>query len=334
MSVTVGKYVRYRPTSLVRSFRSAIAAWAPMKKSGSVVVGDAPAPDGLPAGAVRRCRRATCPMRRWMRFCRPRLARMLAREHGLAVTLWIDAPAALVQRAHVEPDLFVQWMGPAGTSCELHRFDAATGGSFDYTIHGGGQGFRFVGSYHEVSPGRIVHTWEYLGDPGRPTLETLAFVDLPGGRCRVEGTSVYTSVGHCSEMADFDETQIREFVARWFSGDKQQRKRRDLFLAELDKAESEGLRELARVPLLLALLCLGFEETLKLSSRRVELYEEALDALLKKWDSGRNIRRDEVYHELTLKRKEGMLAEIAAGTFDRAEYFNCPTGAAPVEASP
>ena len=117
-----------------------------------------------------------------------------------------DAPAALVQRAHVEPDLFVQWMGPAGTSCELHRFDAATGGSFDYTIHGGGQGFRFVGSYHEVSPGRIVHTWEYLGDPGRPTLETLAFVDLPGGRCRVEGTSVYTSVGHCSEMADFDES--------------------------------------------------------------------------------------------------------------------------------
>lgn len=120
------------------------------------------------------------------------------------------------------------------------------------------------------------------------------------------------------EMADFDQAQIRQFVARWFGGDD---KRRDLFLAELDKRESEGLRELARVPLLLALLCLGFEETLKLSTRRVELYEEALEALLKKWDAGRNIRRDEVYRELTLKRKEGMLAQVAAETFDRAEYF-------------
>lgn len=51
------------------------------------------------------------PTARWDLFCRVvdnygdagvcwRLARILAREHGLAVTLWIDAPAAL---AHVDP---------------------------------------------------------------------------------------------------------------------------------------------------------------------------------------------------------------------------------------
>jgi uncharacterized repeat protein (TIGR03837 family) len=51
------------------------------------------------------------PTARWDIFCRVvdnygdagvcwRLARILAREHGLAVTLWIDAPAAL---AHVDP---------------------------------------------------------------------------------------------------------------------------------------------------------------------------------------------------------------------------------------
>ena len=123
------------------------------------------------------------------------------------------------------------------------------------------------------------------------------------------------------EMADFNEGQIREFVVKWFSGDDKQRERRDLFLSELDKAESEGLRELARVPLLLALLCLGFEETLKLSSRRAELYQEALDALLRKWDAGRNIQRDEIYRGLSPKRKEQMLAQVAAETFDRAEYF-------------
>lgn len=119
-------------------------------------------------------------------------------------------------------------------------------------------------------------------------------------------------------MADFDEAQIREFVAKWFGETDE---RRELFLADLEKSESEGLRELARVPLLLALLCLAFEDTLKLSQRRVELYEEALDALLKKWDSGRNIRRDEVYRELSLKRKAQMLARVAAETFKEAEYF-------------
>ena len=139
--------------------------------------------------------------------------------------------------------------------------------------------------------------------------------------CRLAAND-YSFTGYTYvEMADFAPEQIREFVAKWFSGDDQRRERRDLFLAELEKPESEGLWELARVPLLLALLCLAFEDTLKLSQQRAELYDEALDALLKKWDAGRNIRRDEVYRELTTKRKEGMLAQIAAETFDRAEYF-------------
>lgn len=136
--------------------------------------------------------------------------------------------------------------------------------------------------------------------------------------CRLAATN-YTFQNYVYvEMADFNADQIRGFVTKWFSGDE---KRRELFLSELQTSESKGLRELARVPLLLALLCLGFEETLKLTSRRVELYEEALDALLKKWDSSRKIRRDESYRELSLKRKEQMLAQVAAETFDRAEYF-------------
>eukprot|EP01041_Mallomonas_annulata_P033162 gene33163-55747_t len=98
-------------------------------------------------------------------------------------------------------------MGPRGTSCSVERFDATTGGAFRYTIGaGGGAGYTFFGSYHEVAPGRIVHTWEFEGDPGRPTFETLRIVPLADGRCALEGTSVYTSVEHCAEMLDFDES--------------------------------------------------------------------------------------------------------------------------------
>ena len=130
-----------------------------------------------------------------------------AGDRALTFRREFDAPIDLVFRAHVDPALFARWIGPAGTSCRLDRFDASTGGSFDYTIGGGSSSFRFFGSYHEVAEGeRIVHTWEFAGDPGRPTLETLAFSALPGGRTRLDGRSLYGTVEHCDEMFEFDQS--------------------------------------------------------------------------------------------------------------------------------
>lgn len=110
------------------------------------------------------------------------------------------APAAHVQRAHTEADLFVRWMGPRGTTVSLDRFDAVTGGAFRYVVEAANGGsWAFHGSYHEVVPGRIVHTWEYDDDPGA-TLETLTFVDLGGGRSAIEVVSTYTSKKACDAM--------------------------------------------------------------------------------------------------------------------------------------
>lgn len=120
------------------------------------------------------------------------------------------------------------------------------------------------------------------------------------------------------EIADFTERQIQKFVGNWFRKDKETR---DKFLVVFVREDNKGLRDLARTPLLLTLLCLAFNETLTFPQRRVEIYEEALDALLKKWDSSRRIRRDEVYRKLSLGHKENMLARIAAETFERNEYF-------------
>ncbi len=110
------------------------------------------------------------------------------------------ASAALVQRAHTEQELFGQWTGPAGTTVRFDRFDAVTGGAFRYVVGASdGGGWAFRGSYHEVVPGRIVHTWEFEGDPGA-TLETLNFVDLGGGRSAIEVVSTYTSKEACDAM--------------------------------------------------------------------------------------------------------------------------------------
>jgi hypothetical protein len=125
------------------------------------------------------------------------------------------------------------------------------------------------------------------------------------------------------ELADFTPKQIETFVGNWFrnqEGEKDEETSKR-FLAEFEREDNAGLRDLARTPLLLTLLCLSFNETLTFPQRRVEIYKEALDALLKKWDSSRKIKRDDVYRKLSLGHKENMLARIAAETFEKNQYF-------------
>jgi hypothetical protein len=140
--------------------------------------------------------------------------------------------------------------------------------------------------------------------------------------CRLAASDYTFEAFDYVEIADFTENQIQTFVGNWFrkEGEKDE-ETRDRFLVEFKKADNKGLRDLARTPLLLTLLCLAFNETLTFPQRRAEIYEEASDALLKKWDSTRRIKRDEVYSKLSLGHKKNMLSCIAAETFERNQYF-------------
>jgi predicted NACHT family NTPase len=119
------------------------------------------------------------------------------------------------------------------------------------------------------------------------------------------------------EVADFDDRQIADFADKWFQA-KDPIKAKE-FPQEL-KANA-GLKELATNPLLLTLLCLVFEEGGRFPANRAELYKEGLDVLLKKWDSKRNIKREEVYKQLSLQRKEDLLSQVAYMTFANNDYF-------------
>lgn len=111
-----------------------------------------------------------------------------------------NAPATLVQRAHIDPELFRAWMGPRGTTLRLERFDATTGGAFRYVVEApNGSSWSFRGSYHAVQDGLIVHTWEYEAEPGA-TLETLRFYDLAEDRSALEVISTYTSRTACDAV--------------------------------------------------------------------------------------------------------------------------------------
>lgn len=121
------------------------------------------------------------------------------------------------------------------------------------------------------------------------------------------------------EIADFNRVQQKRVINQWFCDDAEKRKR---FLRDWRSPRQRGLRDIGKTPLLLALICLTYDETLEFPARRVDLYKEALEALLKKWDSSRNIRRDDFYKNIPLARKEHLLEEIAARTyFEKAQVF-------------
>jgi len=120
------------------------------------------------------------------------------------------------------------------------------------------------------------------------------------------------------EVADFNDSQIADFVKKWFVC-KKDKVKGEQFLKKLE--DDAPIRELATSPLLLTMLCFSFEDTGNFPTNRSELYENGLDVLLKKWDVKRNIQRDEVYKKLSLKRKEDLLSQIAKTTFEAGNYF-------------
>jgi predicted NACHT family NTPase len=120
------------------------------------------------------------------------------------------------------------------------------------------------------------------------------------------------------EIADFNEMQQGQFIGKWFSLEPIKLSQ---FNEQWSKPENNKIHDLARTPLLLTLICLSFGETLQFPKRRVDLYSEAVDALLKKWDSSRAIIRGDIYKQLELTRKKQLLSFVAYNTFVREEYL-------------
>ncbi|MBD0359994.1 MAG: NACHT domain-containing protein, partial [Nitrososphaeraceae archaeon] len=115
------------------------------------------------------------------------------------------------------------------------------------------------------------------------------------------------------EIADFNDEEIKNFIRKWFKNSKDI-DRVEQFLIKLETNQS--IKELAKNPLLLTLLCLTIGESYDLPKNRNSLYDDAVDVLLRKWDATRNIERENIYEDkLSRQRKLNMLSEIAYNAF-------------------
>jgi uncharacterized protein YndB with AHSA1/START domain len=105
-----------------------------------------------------------------------------------------DAPPAKVFRAHTDPDLLVQWLGPRDLEMSIDYYDCRRGGSYRYLHRRGSDEYGFHGSFHEVEPDTyIVQTFTFEGVPEGVALERADFEELTGGRTRVTVTSLVSS---------------------------------------------------------------------------------------------------------------------------------------------
>jgi uncharacterized protein YndB with AHSA1/START domain len=113
------------------------------------------------------------------------------------ITREFDAPRELVFKAHTDPDLYCQWLGPRGYEMTLETFEPVSGGRYRY-IHKDPEGnqYGFHGVFHEMSEELMIQTFEFEGLPekGHVTLDTMRLEALPGNRTRITIQSVFQSV--------------------------------------------------------------------------------------------------------------------------------------------
>ena len=147
------------------------------------------------------------------------------------------------------------------------------------------------------------------------------FSDKYGGNqfvisCRVAAYNRWFERFTDVEMADFNGNQIEQFIKNWFHVEPKVGQE-----CWQKLQNSPQLKELASVPLLLTLLCIVYNRSNNFPPNRANLYEEAIDALLRDWDASRRITRDEIYRQLSITRKKSRFARIAWWTSTKHMYF-------------
>ncbi len=111
----------------------------------------------------------------------------------IRITRDFAATPAQLFRAHTDPDLYARWVGPNDITTRIDHWDCRTGGSWAFSNVRGDESYSFHGSFHEISPTRLVQTFTFDGWPDGVSLETLTLSDLGDGRTRLVATSLVDS---------------------------------------------------------------------------------------------------------------------------------------------
>ena len=132
------------------------------------------------------------------------------------------------------------------------------------------------------------------------------------------------------EMANFDDIQIEVYIKNWFASTPdryryqldEEVKTADQCWKALNARGHHATKELARNPLLLALLCMVYDNSQNFPQNRADLYEKALNIFLEEWAAEKRVRQEEsISQYLGVADEKRMLSEIAAKNFEANRLF-------------
>ncbi|BAZ05026.1 NACHT domain-containing protein [Calothrix sp. NIES-3974] len=140
--------------------------------------------------------------------------------------------------------------------------------------------------------------------------------------CRIAAYRSYFQRFTDVAMAEFDNTQIKQFISNWFQSEEDKRIGTAKKCWEiLQKPENSGAKELANTPLLLTFLCLVYDHSQHFANKRSGLYRQALRILLEAWAAEKRIMREEIHKGLSTELEEILLADIAYKGFKNDQLF-------------
>lgn len=119
------------------------------------------------------------------------------------------------------------------------------------------------------------------------------------------------------EMADFDDSQIQDYINNWFASASDRKKITAQQCWEaLNASNHQAIKALAQNPLSLALLCQVYEDSQDFPSSETILYGKILNIFLKKWTAEKHVDRDPPMRPyLAIPTVKELLSEIAAENF-------------------
>jgi uncharacterized protein YndB with AHSA1/START domain len=128
------------------------------------------------------------------------------------ITREFEAPVEALFRAHADPELFQQWIGPGEERTEITHWDFRSGGGYRFVQRDGNGEYTFRGVFHTVRENElIIQTFEFEGWPDEVSMDVIRFESLPGGRSRLADHSVFPSIENFENMiAEGMERGMRE----------------------------------------------------------------------------------------------------------------------------
>ncbi|MBW8173964.1 SRPBCC domain-containing protein [Ornithinimicrobium sp. Arc0846-15] len=137
------------------------------------------------------------------------------RVPAINITRDFRATPAQLMRAHTDPELFRQWVGPASVTVEIDLWDARTLGCYRYGCLMGEEMAWFRGTFPLISDTTLVQTFCYEGMPEAIALETMTLEDLGDGWTRVHSTSLVDSFeGRDQMLASGMDTGVNDGFAK------------------------------------------------------------------------------------------------------------------------